>query len=342
MPSFEFADCPTRLDLAVAAGTQEQTGSIGCTLRNTTTKRQTARIRVEPLGSAKPGWFQLAGAPATSPLEIEEDIAAGGTLTVQVAARIPPGTPAGSGTFRLRVTSEAAPDTDFAEGPAVAFEIAAAAAPQTAPAKARFPWWAIAVAALFLVMVIGAVAFLAWPASLDPKLVIGKKLADAKKIAAEHGFADVQVVSGDAWGNNPADRIVVGFEPAAPRFEVDDGVKLPPDILNRPFAEAAQIMLDRGVIPSQSVLGQIGGPEGRVMITAPPPGVPIALGTPIITFVGARPFPPVFMAGQFPCQALPGTCGVQIRAYTVDDLNAVARDRLKNKDQMVDLILRGQ
>jgi hypothetical protein len=78
------------------------------------------------------------------------------------------------------------------------------------------------------------------------------------------------------------------------------------------------------------------------MMTAPPPGVPIPLGTPVLITVGARPFPPAFVGGQFPCLVMPGNCSVPARTYTIDDLNAVARDRLKNRDQMVDLILNGQ
>jgi len=340
MPSFAFADCPTRLDLSLAAGTGEQTGSLSCTLRNTTAKRQTARIRIEALEGAKPAWFQLAGAPPTSPLEIEEDIAAGGTLTVGLDARVPAGTPAGTGSVRLRAISETAPDTDFTEGPAIGFTIAAPAAPP-APTKSTFPWWAVAVAAALVLVVVGAVTYLAWPSTLDPKLVIGKPLAEAQKIASEKGFEGIAVETGEAWGNNPADQVVVGYSPQRSAFSVDNGVSVPPDILGRPYAEAVQLLLDRGLLPAPVVLGMIGGPPGHVMQTIPAPGVPLPMGAPITIVVGAVPMPPAFMAGQFPCQALRGACAIPLRTYGVDDLNAVSRDRLKNREHMVDIILRG-
>ncbi len=344
MPSFEFADCPTRLPLASAPDTQEQTGSVTCTVRNTTQRRQTARIHVEVLGGAKSAWFALGGASPTSPLEIEEDIAAGGSLTVQVTARIPARTQPGTETFRLRAISEARPDTDFAEGPAIALEIAASAEP-AAPVKQRLPWWAFAVGALFVAMVLGGVAFLTWPSRLDPKLVIGKPLAEARTIAAEHGFPNIAVESGDAWGNDPAKRVVVGFNPAGPTFEVDDGVQLPPDIIGRPFAEAGQIMLDRGVFPAQPVLGQVipGGAEGQVIMISPPPGVPLAIGTPIVVTVAARMQPPALMPGVVvPCASMPGHCNIMLANYSVNDLNSVSRERLEKRDRMVEIILGGQ
>ncbi|MBW8886155.1 MAG: RICIN domain-containing protein, partial [Fibrobacteres bacterium] len=161
MPTFEFADCPTSLDLAATPDTREQVGSVRCTLRNTSSRKQGARIRVEPLGGAEAKWFALADAPATAPLEIEQDIDAGGTLTVTAAVKVPGGASAGNQTFRLRVISETAPDTDFAEGPAISFNIAALAEPEVK--RTPFPWWAVVVGLVMLLAVGGAVGYLLWP-----------------------------------------------------------------------------------------------------------------------------------------------------------------------------------
>lgn len=338
MPSFEFADCPTRVDLTVAADTQAQSGTLNSTIRNVTAQRQTGRIRVEALGDAKPDWFSLVGAPSTSPREIEQDFAPNGTLTVQVAVKVPPKTPAGVRTFRLHVNSEAVPDTDFADGPAVSIEVAPWVEP-AAPAKAKLPWWAFAAAGAFVAVVLGVVGWLAWPSSLDPKLVVGKTLAEAQRIAAERGFRQVRVETGDSWGNRPADRVVVGVRAAGPTLLVDDGVTLPRDILGQPYSRVVQIMLDRGVFPAIA-LG-IPGPEGVVVTTNPPPGLPIAMGTPVVVTVGARPLPLPFPTGA-PCLQLPGQCGINPRPYTAADLNAVARERLQNRANMVEIILRGR
>ncbi len=254
---------------------------------------------------------------------------------------MPSAAPAASASFRLRVISEPAPDTDFAEGPAIAFEIKPTAAPP-APAKAAFPWWAIAVAAVMLLVVVGAVMFLAWPASLDPKLVIGKKLVEAERIAAEHGLDDVEVrPGGAAWGNNPADRIVVRFEPAGPFFEVDDGVTMPPQVIGANLPQAVQMMLDSGLVPG-GIFARIipGGPIGRVLSTNPPPGAPVALGAFATVTVMAPPILPFRGGETVPCVAHPNLCGPGVRQYTVHDLNAVARDRLENREHMVDIILR--
>ncbi|KQU97661.1 hypothetical protein ASC89_20530 [Devosia sp. Root413D1] len=165
MPTFEFADCPTTLTLATAPDTQEQTGSVRCTLRNTSARRQSVRIRIEPLGNAQSKWFGFAGAPTTSPLELEQEIDAGGTFTVTAGVKVPPGAPVGPQSFRLRAIAESAPDTDFAEGPAISFEVAASKGPDK-PASA-FPWWAVAVAAA-MVLVVGAGLFFMLQPKSDP------------------------------------------------------------------------------------------------------------------------------------------------------------------------------
>lgn len=352
MPSFEFADSPPHLALTAGADGQ-QAGNTHITLRNTTARRQTARIGIEPLGAAKPAWFTINSAPATSPLEIEEDIDAGGTLTVEVTVKVPPKTPPGTESFRLRATAEASPDTDFTEGPAIAFEIAATPEPPE-PAKKAFPWWVVAVAGVLVVAVLGAVTYLlrprgpdptpaiaeAVPVELDLRLVIGRTLAQARVIAEREGFTDVGVESGDAWGHDPADRIVVGLDPDGPIFKVDDGVTLPPEVLQKPLAEAAKIMLDRGVVPGV-ILGHVlpGSPAGRVFTTNPLPGSAVPLGSQAILTVFAHPVAP-FQHGQIiHCSAMWNICGPDMRDYTVNDLPAALRERLDNRERMIDIVL---
>lgn len=289
MPSFEFADCPSRLELT--AGAEAQAGSLRCTLRNASPRRQTARIRIEPLGEARPAWFALTDAPATSPLELEQDIDAGGTLTVAAAVKVPAGTPAGAHAFRLRVTSESAPDTDFAEGPAIAFVVAAPKAEPPKPAK--FPWWAIAVAVVMLVIIGGAVAFLAWPRGLDVALVKGKPLAAAQAIAAEKGWPGLASAPGKPEGNDPAAQIVVGLgkdAAGAPLLLVDPGVAVP-DLTRNSAVDAAKALIALGILPNQNPQfdSRSDIADGVVTRTIPPASTPVALGSSVTIVLNNKP-----------------------------------------------------
>lgn len=291
MPSFEFADCPTRLDLVLAADGGVQSGSLKCTLRNSSTRRQTARIRIEPLGGARPEWFTLAGAAPTSPLEIEQDIDAGNTLTVEAAVKIRPQAAAGSHSFRLRVTSESAPDTDFAEGPAVAFEVAAPKAPEPKPTK--FPWWAIAAAVVLLVVIGGAVAFLAWPKGLDVALVKGKPFAEAKAIAAAKGFPDIKAEPGKPGGYDPAQQIVVDVgkdASGATVLLVDPGVAVP-ELARASAVDAARKLIDIGILPNQNPQfdSRSDFADGVVTRTIPPAPTPVALGGSVTIVLNNKP-----------------------------------------------------
>jgi hypothetical protein len=330
MPSFEFADCPTKLNLTVAADTQEQTGSVSCTIRNTTTRRQTARIRIEPQGTAKPEWFMLAGAPATSPLEIEQDIDAGGTLTAQVSAKVPPKTQAGSQTFRLRVTSETLPDTDFAEGPAIALDIAAWKEPEVK--KAGLPWWAIAAAAVFVLIVGGAIGYLVWPRGLDPTLVNGKPFAEAVTIVASKGYPGIKAQPGDPAGNNPAKQIVVGVGKdanGAVALLVDPGVAVPA-MVGKSIEEAIAAFLNKGIVPDVSYSRLAGTADGIVTDTSPKPGVPVALGATAGLVVNDQPDgpprPPSF------CRRFPRLCA--------DRRSRVVFDRAELPKSILDILAR--
>jgi hypothetical protein len=181
MPSFEFADCPTRLDVAEATqgGERIQKGTLALTVRNRTERSRIGRITIEAGGAAKPDWFSFEGALPTNPREIERDFAAKGTETIRANLQVPSGAPAGSHVFRVRVTAEDDPDNDFTISPNVAFDVAASApAPQP---KENFPWWAIAVAAA-LVLIIGGVALYMLMTPGGPKVprVIGLPWEQAK------------------------------------------------------------------------------------------------------------------------------------------------------------------
>ena len=289
MPSFEFADCPTRLDLT-AAPDGTRTGSLRCTLRNTSSRRQTMRIRIEALSGARSDWFNLATAPPTSPLEIEEDIAAGSTLTVEALVKVPPQPAATDHAFRLRVTSEAQPDTDFAEGPAVAFHIDAT---ERREVKRPFPWWAVAVAAVFLLVVAGGVAYLMWP-RLELDMVRGHPLEEAKAIAAKHGFANIGAKPGEPEpGHDPAQQIVVALgkddTTGATILLFDPGVLVPKVARSDP-RDAQQALTQKGF--TASIVAETSHVDGfgdtEVTRTSPPEEQPAAMGSAVTVMVNMK------------------------------------------------------
>lgn len=156
MPSFQISDAPVRLDLPEpGADGARQAGRIRFTVRNMGPRAQAGRIRVEPTKGADPGWFSLAGATGTSPAEVELEFDYGGTHDVEVQVLPDAAARAGSYGFKLKVIAEIDTDVDVAEGPEVAFTVKEApAAPAQTPGK--FPWWAVAVAAVMVLLVGGA------------------------------------------------------------------------------------------------------------------------------------------------------------------------------------------
>lgn len=187
MPSFQIGEAPTQVTLQAPSGGGQPTGSISFPVRNLTAKPQTGRIRIEPLGGAKAEWFSLEGAPTTSPAELDRDFDASGNQVAVVKVTPPAGAPAGSYTFQLKVIAEHDPDTDVATGPAVGFSVAAA--PVAPPVKAKFPWWAVAVAAVLVIAVGGGVGYFALRKTEDPNAVLLPVMANKDHVAIAQQLA---------------------------------------------------------------------------------------------------------------------------------------------------------
>jgi len=292
MPTFEFADCPTSVKIDAPSGAGEQTGRLNCTIRNMAQSRQTGRIRIEPQGSAKAAWFSLGGAVQTSPLELEQDFAPGGAMTVQVIIKVPPDTPPGSQTFRLRVTSEQTPDTDFADGPTVAFEIAPTkTAPVPPPA---FPLWAIAVAAALVIVVVGAILWISlWPSkpTINANDFKGKIVADARKIATDRGYSPITQEIGQPGGfdvgyvNDAAANDQGGIV-----LKTDPGVTIPP-VKGQNALAAVQKLAGLGILVKAPPATEQNAAlqDDEVIRTDPAEGTPVKLGATITMTINNKP-----------------------------------------------------
>lgn len=203
MTSFQISDAPVRLDLQPPGPDgRVPPGKLRFTVRNMGPRAQSGRIRIEPANGADPGWLALGGAPATSPAEIERDFEYGGTHEVEAIIHPPAGVAAGSHGFRLRVVAVDDPDVDVTLGPVVAFTLPESAAPPKKE-RMRLPRWAIAVAAVMVLAVAGAVAwFVLRPVEdgVPMPTFVGQDPAAAAIIVASFGNPVRFSLDGDGGG----------------------------------------------------------------------------------------------------------------------------------------------
>ena len=181
MPSFTVTAAGQRVNLDASGAAQAP-----FTVTNTGAQTLRGRLLTRPVDPAKPEWLSIVG-------ESVRDFAPNGAQQVVVDLKVPPGTPAGSCSFRLDAVSEDDPDEDYTEGPSVAFDVAA-----TPPPKKKFPWWILAiVGAVVLLIIIGVVVWLV------------------------------------TRGDNGSQRTVVssgaGVIPAAAKWDADTGTEVGPD-----------------------------------------------------------------------------------------------------------------
>jgi hypothetical protein len=145
VPSFTVTAAGQKVNLDSSG-----TAKASFTVTNTSAQALRGRLLTRPRDPAKPEWFSIVG-------ESVRDFAPGAAEQVAVQLNVPPPSPPGSYSFRLDAVSAVEPDEDFAEGPSVAFDIAAPPPPE----KKKFPWWILAiVGAVVLLIIIGVVIWL--------------------------------------------------------------------------------------------------------------------------------------------------------------------------------------
>jgi beta-lactam-binding protein with PASTA domain len=163
------------------------------TVTNTTSQALRGHLVARAREPAKPEWLSVVG-------ESVRDFGPNAAERVVVQLKVPPGSPAGSYSFRLDAISEADPDEDFTEGPSVAFQV-----PEP-PKKTPFPWWIVIVAAAVVLLIVSAIVV--WllvrdngRATVPP--VVGQPEAAAQTTLKDAGFGakSVQVPVNDQARN---------------------------------------------------------------------------------------------------------------------------------------------
>jgi hypothetical protein len=292
MASFETADCPTKLALAEQdkAGKKVQTGTLTLTVRNATERQRTARIKVEPDSGAKPDWFAIQGAPATSPGEIEQDFAAKGSQTVRVNVTVPTGEAPKTCLLRVVVMEESDPGNDFVKSPDVAFDIKAWSVPKPPNGK-HIPWWVFAAAAVVLLAVVGGVLAIVFSQGGPPDIA-GLKADAAKAALVNYGIpaGNIQFANDRPTGADPGTVTHAEYPDSThAKVYLDPGVRVPP-AHGRPFDTVAADFLKAGLTLDQ--VNSENHPDladGTVARTDPPEGSVVPQGAKESIWVSHKP-----------------------------------------------------
>ena len=129
---------------------QGNTGTITFTVTNTATRTVDGTVLAKPTAPAEESWFSFPdGATRT--------YQPGAVMSVATTVTAPPGTPAGTYTFRLDAKAEDNPDEDYTEGPSAQFVVPET--PRPVPWWKRY-WWIAAIVAVVLVGIVIAVLLL--------------------------------------------------------------------------------------------------------------------------------------------------------------------------------------
>jgi hypothetical protein len=123
MPSFTVTAAGQKVDLDASG-----TGQASFTVTNTSANTLKGRLLARANNHATAEWLSIVGSSV-------REFAPNAGVQVVVQVSVPPGSPAGSYSFRLDAVSEANPDGDFTESPSVGFDV-----PGRRRRTRRFPW----------------------------------------------------------------------------------------------------------------------------------------------------------------------------------------------------------
>ena len=129
---------------------QGNTGKITFTVTNTATRTVDGTVLAKPTAPAEESWFSF-------PEGATRSYQPGAVQSVSTTITAPPGTPAGTYTFRLDAKAEDNPDEDYTEGPSAQFILPEP--PKPVPWWKRY-WWIAVIVAVVLVGTVIAVLLL--------------------------------------------------------------------------------------------------------------------------------------------------------------------------------------
>jgi len=152
MPTFSISP-PPGAPLTLSNGT----GTLNFTVTNTSQASATGSAVIVPSPPTTLDWYAVGG-------DNTRTFPAGGVQSFPVTITTPPGTAAGTYGFRLDAKSEANPEEDYTEGPAVQFMVPTP--PKPVPWWKKY-WWIIAIAAVVLIGIVIAIIVLGGGSSSD-------------------------------------------------------------------------------------------------------------------------------------------------------------------------------
>jgi hypothetical protein len=145
MPTFSISP-PPGAPLALSGGT----GTLSFTITNTAAMSATGSAVIIPTAPTTLDWYAVNG-------DNTRTFPAGGVESFAITITAPPGTVAGAYGFRLDAKSEANPEEDYTEGPAVQFTVPAA--PKKVPWWKKY-WWILVIAAVVIIGIVVAILLL--------------------------------------------------------------------------------------------------------------------------------------------------------------------------------------
>ncbi len=140
---------------------ENRQATVAFTVTNTATSALNGTLLVRPTAPAPAEWLTLVGAPTRPflPKAVQQ---------VQVAVKVPPDAPSGALVFLLDAMSEANPDEDYTEGPAVSLDVPEP--DRTVPWWRRY-WWVFVIAAVVIAGIVLAVVLLTAGGNEETKIL---------------------------------------------------------------------------------------------------------------------------------------------------------------------------
>ncbi len=296
--------------VTTVAGAEEISGQPGqsmeCAFTVTSEPGATTRVGLQamPEGDTPSEWLQVIG-------ERERDLPGSGSEDVTVRISVPADAKAGRYPFRLRAYASDDPEQS-AESPAVAVEVPEADKPIPEKPKKAFPWWAVGVAAVFVLLIGGGATWFLLASGAKVPSVTGDTLDVAMNKLEEAGLLPGAVTE-EFTGDTEAGVVLSQKPEAGTKVDKDSEVALSieavsvevPKVVGQPVTEASETLtaagLETGEITKEKRAGQKGG---TVLQQTPAPGERVLPDTPVALTVVDEVIVVASLVGQTHAEAV--------------------------------------